>query len=141
VNNAELVSAHGPLGLINSTTQLGRNGVAGVSKGKSFFFQAHVNEVVNFLSQCYSESKSYSTVNTYRSALSSTLHPVNNAVCCCWFTAVRGHASQRNLSPQSFTSTLFVNLGCCQGYHLPEDFEDCDTLCIAICSERADCLP
>ena len=26
---------HGPLGLINSTTQLGRNGVAGVSKGKS----------------------------------------------------------------------------------------------------------
>ena len=26
---------HGPLGLINSTPQLGRNGVAGVSKGKS----------------------------------------------------------------------------------------------------------
>ena len=28
---------HGPLGLINSTIQLWRNGVAGVSKGKSWF--------------------------------------------------------------------------------------------------------
>ena len=32
------------------------------------FLQAHVNEVVNFLSQCDCESKSYST-GTYRSAL------------------------------------------------------------------------
>ena len=40
--------------------------------------QASVDEVVNFLSQSFAEGKSYSTVNTYRSALSSTLYPVNN---------------------------------------------------------------
>ena len=36
------------------------------AKERVDFLQAHVNEVVNFLSQCYSESKSYSTVITYR---------------------------------------------------------------------------
>ena len=40
--------------------------------------QASVDEVVNLLSQSFAEGKSYSTVNTYRSALSSTLYPVNN---------------------------------------------------------------
>ena len=40
--------------------------------------QISVDEVVNFLSQSFAEGKSYSTVNTYRSALSSTLYPVNN---------------------------------------------------------------
>lgn len=40
--------------------------------------QASVDEVVNFLSQSFAEGKSYSTVNTYRSALTSTLYPVNN---------------------------------------------------------------
>ena len=40
--------------------------------------QASVDEVVNFLSQSFAEGKSYSTVNTYQSALSSTLYPVNN---------------------------------------------------------------
>ena len=40
--------------------------------------QVSVDEVVNFLSQSFAEGKSYSTVNTYRSALSSTLYSVNN---------------------------------------------------------------
>ena len=42
--------------------------------------QTSVDEVVNFLSQTFAEGKSYSTVNTYRSALSSTLYPVNVVV-------------------------------------------------------------
>ena len=41
-------------------------------------FQASVDEVVDFLSHSSAEGKSKSTVNTYRSALSSTLYPVNN---------------------------------------------------------------
>ena len=40
---------------------------------KIHLLQASVDEVVNFLSQSFAEGKSYSTVNTYRSALSSTL--------------------------------------------------------------------
>jgi hypothetical protein len=34
--------------------------------------------VANFLSEGFADGKSYSTVNTYRSALSSTLHPINH---------------------------------------------------------------
>lgn len=37
-----------------------------------------MEHVGNFLSDCYTEGKSYSTLNSYRSALSSTLYPVNN---------------------------------------------------------------
>ena len=48
----------GPLGLINSTTQPGRNGVAGARKGKLIYFR--------HLSQSFAEGKSYSTVNTYQ---------------------------------------------------------------------------
>ena len=40
--------------------------------------QASVDEVIDSLSQSSAEGKSYSTVNTYRSALSSTLYPVND---------------------------------------------------------------
>ena len=40
--------------------------------------QASVDEVANFLSKSFAEGKSYSTINTYRSALSSTLYPVSN---------------------------------------------------------------
>lgn len=37
-----------------------------------------MNEVANFLSECFAEGKSYSTINTYRSALSSSLYPITN---------------------------------------------------------------
>ena len=67
----------GPLGLINSTTQPGRNG-GWCEQRKIDLLQASVDEVDNFLSQSFAEGKSSSTVNTYRSALSSTLYPVNN---------------------------------------------------------------
>ena len=40
--------------------------------------QAPIEQVGNFLSDCYDEGKGYSTLNSYRSALSSTLSPVNN---------------------------------------------------------------
>ena len=43
-----------------------------------------MNEVANFLSECFADGRSYSTINTYRSALSSTLSSVNN-------TAVGSH--------------------------------------------------
>ena len=36
-----------------------------------------VIEVGNFLSECYEEGKSYSTINTFQSALSSSLYPIN----------------------------------------------------------------
>lgn len=34
--------------------------------------------MTNFLSQSFVAGKSYTTINTYRSALSSTLYPFNN---------------------------------------------------------------
>ena len=40
--------------------------------------QASINEVVNFLAGCFADGKSYSTINTYRSALSSTLCNINH---------------------------------------------------------------
>ena len=40
--------------------------------------QASSVEVTNFLAACFNEGKSYSTLNTYRSALSSTLCPCDN---------------------------------------------------------------
>ena len=40
--------------------------------------QPPVNEVANFLSKCFADGKSYSTINSYRSALSSSLYPINN---------------------------------------------------------------
>ena len=51
---------------------------------KTDILQAPVTEVANFLSECFADGKSYSTINTYRSALSSTLHPINK-------TAVGSH--------------------------------------------------
>ena len=47
-------------------------------------FQASVEEVTNFLAECFEEGKSYSTLNTYISALSSTL-------CSCSNTTVGSH--------------------------------------------------
>ena len=41
-------------------------------------FQASVDEVPNFLADCFSDGKSYSAINTYRSALSSTLCPTEH---------------------------------------------------------------
>ena len=41
-------------------------------------FQASVDHVANFLTDCYNEGKGYSTINTYRSALSTTLSSVND---------------------------------------------------------------
>ena len=40
--------------------------------------QAPLDQVANFLSESFAAGKSYSTINTYRSALSSTLYPFNN---------------------------------------------------------------
>lgn len=40
--------------------------------------QASINDVVNFLADCFADGRSYSTINTYRSALSSTLCNINN---------------------------------------------------------------
>ena len=38
--------------------------------------QSHVSQVLNFLADCFGEGLSYSTLNSYRSALSSTLCPL-----------------------------------------------------------------
>ena len=40
--------------------------------------QASVVQVVEFLTECYHEGKGYSTINTYRSALSTTLCSMND---------------------------------------------------------------
>ena len=40
--------------------------------------QASVIQVVEFLTDCYHEGKGYSTINTYRSALSTTLCSMND---------------------------------------------------------------
>ena len=40
--------------------------------------QASVVQVVEFLTDCYHEGKGYSTINTYRSALSTTLCSMND---------------------------------------------------------------
>ena len=40
--------------------------------------QASINDVVNFLADCFADGRSYSIINTYRSALSSTLCNINN---------------------------------------------------------------
>ena len=39
--------------------------------------QASINDVVNFLADCFADGRSYSTINTYRSGLSSTLCKIN----------------------------------------------------------------
>ena len=41
-------------------------------------FQTSVDQVANFLTECYHEGKGYSTINTYRSALSTTLCSVGD---------------------------------------------------------------
>lgn len=41
-------------------------------------FQASIDHVANFLTDCYNEGKGYSTINTYRSALSTTRSSVND---------------------------------------------------------------
>ena len=38
--------------------------------------QPPVNEVANFLSKCFADGKGYSTINSYKSALSSSLYPL-----------------------------------------------------------------
>ena len=40
--------------------------------------KASINDVVNFLADCFADGRSYCTINTYRSALSSTLCNINN---------------------------------------------------------------
>ena len=40
--------------------------------------QASVIQVMEFLTDCYHEGKGYSTINTYRSALSTTLCSMND---------------------------------------------------------------
>ena len=41
--------------------------------------QASIEEVVNVLADCFEEGKGYSTMNTYRLALSATLFPSTSA--------------------------------------------------------------
>ena len=41
--------------------------------------QAPIDQMANFLSESFAAGKSYSTINTYRSALSLTLYPFNNS--------------------------------------------------------------
>ncbi|XP_068707939.1 uncharacterized protein [Montipora foliosa] len=45
--------------------------------------QAHVSQVLNFLADCFGEGLSYSTLNSYRSALSSTLCPRDGTTVGC----------------------------------------------------------
>ena len=45
--------------------------------------QAHVLQVLNFLADCFGEGLSYSTLNSYRSALSSTLCPCDGTTVGC----------------------------------------------------------
>ena len=45
---------------------------------QAYIIQASINDVVNFLADCFADGRSYSTINTYRSALSSTLCNINN---------------------------------------------------------------
>ena len=45
--------------------------------------QAHVSQVLNFLADCFREGLSYSTLNSYRSALSSTLCPRDGTTVSC----------------------------------------------------------
>ena len=111
IKQSRILVSLGPLRLINGTTQLGRNGGCWCEQREVDLLQAPVSEVViKFLSQLYTEGKSYITVNTYRSALSSTLYPVNN-------DAVGSHPLVarllKKLPPQKSTSTLFVSLGSC----------------------------
>ena len=68
----------GPRGTEEQYNSAWRKWCGWCKQRKIDLLQASVDEVVNFLSQSFAEGKSYSTVNTYRSALSSTLYPVNN---------------------------------------------------------------
>ncbi|XP_067023025.1 uncharacterized protein [Acropora muricata] len=45
--------------------------------------QSHVSQVLNFLADCFGEGLSYSTLNSYRSALSSTLCPRDGTTVGC----------------------------------------------------------
>ena len=45
--------------------------------------QVHVSQVLNFLADCFGEGLSYSTLNSYRSALSSTLCPRDGTTVGC----------------------------------------------------------
>ena len=45
--------------------------------------QAHVSQVLNFLADCFEEGLSYSTLNSYRSALSSILCPCDGTTVGC----------------------------------------------------------
>ena len=62
----------GQQALRNSTRECGTNDLAGV-KRQIDLLQTSVIQVVEFLTDCYYEDKGYSTINTYRSALSTTL--------------------------------------------------------------------
>lgn len=48
------------------------------NKRKIDILQAPKDRVANFLSESFVACKSYTTINTYRSALSSTVYPFNN---------------------------------------------------------------
>lgn len=45
---------------------------------QAYIIQASINDVVNFLADCFADGRSYSTIDTYRSARSSTLCNINN---------------------------------------------------------------
>lgn len=62
----------------NNTKECVINGLAGVIDEKLIYFQASVTKVVEFLTECYHEGKGYSTINTYRSALSTTLRSMHD---------------------------------------------------------------
>ena len=66
------------------------------------FLQAPVHDIVNFLSQCYAEGKSYSTVNTPMSPLFNIVNPVKNATVGSHTAALRKHVdrTRSRIGPQ-----------------------------------------
>ena len=74
--------------------------------------QAHVSQVLNFLADCFGEGLSYSTLNSYRSALSSTLCPRDGTTVGCDPLVSRLLKGRYNLRPPlpRYSSTWDVSV-------------------------------
>ena len=60
----------------SSTREFGRNGLAGVVKKQINLLQPTVEQMTNFLTDCYREGNGYSTINAFCTAISTTVDSV-----------------------------------------------------------------
>ena len=65
-------------GQTSNTIQFWKRWCGWCKERQADIIQASINDVVNFLADCFANGRSYSAINTYRSALSSTFCNINN---------------------------------------------------------------